>query len=462
MSRVAVLCAIAACLPGCLLDRSGTRLDLDAGPGLDAGDDAGAADAGTDAGHDAGTDGGHDAGFDACVPAPELCNGADDDCDPSTPDGSGEAWFGIGCDGDDPDACAGGLLGCAAGAMACGGDLPDGREELCDGVDNDCNPGTLDGAGDPRLAVPCDGADTDLCPDGAPTCGVTGFACLADDADLPGELEVCDGIDNDCDPSTLDGASDPMRGMPCDDPADADRCAEGTFACSGGALVCTGDDGDQPDETELCDGVDNDCDPGTIDGAADARVGGPCDGADSDRCNEGTGLCTAGAFSCTDATGGSVETCNGRDDECNGTVDDSGADCECTQRHRAGVSYLFCNDWLDRKRWTAARDWCRGRGYDLVVVNDAAEQAWLDANVGDSGNSYWIGYNDRTTEGTWAWSRAGTGVTYTNWNAGEPNDSSDEDCAVLNPFDTGASGVAGGWNDVDCNDDHRYVCEAPP
>ncbi len=38
-----------------------------------------------------------------CVPKAELCNGRDDDCDPSTPDGADEIWLGNPCDGADTD-----------------------------------------------------------------------------------------------------------------------------------------------------------------------------------------------------------------------------------------------------------------------------------------------------------------------------------------------------------------------
>ena len=463
MSRVAVWLSIALLVPGCVLDRSGTGPADGGGQGPDAAAmDAGRGDAG--AMDDAGFDGGFDAGLvdvDACVPGPELCNGVDDDCDPSTADGVDELWFGIGCDGDDPDSCPGGLLDCLGGAMVCAGDTPEGREELCDGMDNDCNPATPDGSADPRIGMRCDGPDADLCEGGTYICGAMGLEC-AGDPDSLAEVEVCDGMDNDCNPATLDGSADPQLGAACDDPGDLDLCPEGTFACSGGTLVCAGDDGNQPDEAEICDGRDNDCNPGTIDGAADTRVGVACDGGDTDACLEGVGMCSMGAFFCSDMTDSSTESCNGRDDDCNGTVDDNGADCPCSRRSRAGHSYLFCNDWLDRRRWTNARDFCRGEGYDLVVVDDAAEQAWLDSNVGDTSSSYWIGYNDIGTEGTWVWSKAGATSTYTNWNGGEPNNSSNEDCAVLNPYDTGASGTGGGWNDVSCNDSNRFICEAAP
>ena len=100
--------------------------------------------------------------------------------------------------------------------------------EICNGVDDDCDPDTdeeVDGDGD-GLSV-CDGD----CDDG-------------DEAVHPGAWEACDGQDTDCDPDTIE------------DPSDADE---------DGHRVCDGDCDDDndtvyPDAPELCDGLDNDCD----------------------------------------------------------------------------------------------------------------------------------------------------------------------------------------------------------
>jgi hypothetical protein len=79
-----------ACFDGCAeAGIDGGSDTVDGGQGSDAGMDAGDAsldDGGSDAGTDAGTDAAVDAGEDAsvCVPATEVCNGADDDCDGRT------------------------------------------------------------------------------------------------------------------------------------------------------------------------------------------------------------------------------------------------------------------------------------------------------------------------------------------------------------------------------------------
>jgi hypothetical protein len=75
----------------------------------------------------------------------------------------------------------------------------------------------------------------------------------------PGAPDLCNGIDDDCEPATLDGVDDPQVSALCDGDGDTDSCLEGTFSCGSGALVCS----DVTSSTaELCagDAVDEDCD----------------------------------------------------------------------------------------------------------------------------------------------------------------------------------------------------------
>jgi hypothetical protein len=131
------------------------------------------------------------------------------------------------------------------GALACEDDCDDGEAaafpgnaELCDGIDNDC-----DGTGD-------DLSDEDG--DGVTVCGGD---CDDDEATaLPGGTEVCgNGLDDDCDGTTdvIDGDLDGFNDCSEDcDPLDDDV---------------------YPGATELCDGVDADCDG--IEDAFDLDIG---------------------------------------------------------------------------------------------------------------------------------------------------------------------------------------------
>jgi len=90
-----------------------------------------------------------------------------------------------------------------------------------------------------------------------------------------------------------------------------------------------------PGATETCNGVDDDCDTGTADGSGETWLGAPCDGPDSDLCEEGRSECTSGARTCSDTTGDTVEACNGLDDDCDLTIPVGEADAD-------GDTYRIC------------------------------------------------------------------------------------------------------------------------
>ena len=127
---------------------------------------------------------------DAATPAAEVCNAADDDCDGATDEGF-EA-VGTACDGDDADSCMDGLWACGVdGALACGDDASS-KVELCNGVDDDCDGDTDEDF--PLAGQPCDGDDEDKCKDGAWACDGFGPVCDDDAASVP---ELCNGVDDD-------------------------------------------------------------------------------------------------------------------------------------------------------------------------------------------------------------------------------------------------------------------------
>ena len=259
------------------------------------------------------------AGAQACNDAndadPDLCNGTDDDCNPATADGSGDPGLGVACDGPDSDLCLEGATVCTAGTLTCN-DATESTVDLCNGTDDDCDAGSVDGSEDPGLGVACDGPDSDLCLEGATICIAGSLTCDDPTDDSP---DFCNGLDDDCDPTTADGSGEDWYGQGCDGP-DSDLCKEGTYSCTAGAVAC----GDTTDNTlDICNGLNDDCDPASPDGSEDAGVGVACDGPDSDLCAEGVTSCTAGAVACGDTTGDTVETCNNLDDDCDGQTDEA-------------------------------------------------------------------------------------------------------------------------------------------
>jgi hypothetical protein len=231
----------------------------------------------------------------ACVPAAEICNGFDDDCDgrideevPSEPCGM------------DVGACHAGMTACRDGLPVCEGAV-DPVPETCNGQDDDCD-GTVDD--DPTDAG---GA----CGDGA--CGIA--ACrdgaLACEPMAP-QPETCNGRDDDCDGQIDEDV--PGVGDACG--SATGLCRPGVQACVDGMLVCMGG---VPPRDETCDGQDEDCD-GSVD-ETPAGVGEPC--GEPPSCHDGVQACRQGHLVCEGATQAAAEVCNGRDDDCDGQVDES-------------------------------------------------------------------------------------------------------------------------------------------
>lgn len=72
--------------------------------------------------------------------------------------------------------------------------------------------------------------------------------------------------------------------------------------------------------------------------------------------------------------------------------------------------------------WTDLELYGISLGGHLATINDAAENAWINANFMAPNPSIiaWIGLHDSDLNGTWEWS-SGEPVTYLNWAPGEPN-----------------------------------------
>ena len=255
---------------------------------------------------------------------PETCDGVDSDCNGLVDDvlGVGEA-----CDNGKLGSCIEpGVLACSGGQLVCDagpGEPP--QDEVCDGLDNDCD-GLVDDV--PGVGGACDNGALGVClTSGVVACKGGALVCSAGSGQGPSS-ESCDGLDNDC-----DGEVDNLAGVgtPCHNGQPGVCFAQGSVQCIGGGLKCTAPYGPEAAFTELCDGLDSDCD-GVVDnvdgaGAACDNGGlGACLATGVIECGEGGLVCTAGL-----GLAPAGELCNGQDDDCNGVVDDvAGLGGPCT------------------------------------------------------------------------------------------------------------------------------------
>lgn len=109
--------------------------------------------------------------------------------------------------------------------------------------------------------------------------------------------------------------------------------------------------------------------------------------------------------------------------------------------------------------WNTASSQASAIGATLLTICDQAENdaVLLAANNAGVTGGLWIGYTDAATEGTWLW-LDGSPCSFTNWNPGEPNNTSDicssagEDVAIMQMNN-------GKWNDVYANP--GFPCISP-
>ncbi|MBA4337206.1 hypothetical protein C0416_05570 [bacterium] len=327
------------------------------------------------------------------LPAPETCNGLDDDCNGSVDDG-------IGCQcipgstrmcGTNVGECQQGVQVCNINGLgwgACTGGVGPVLE-ICDGYDNDCN-----GLTDEGINCQCQPGQTKLCGSNLGECEMGIQSCVSDGfggfvwggvcvGEAVPSSEVCDGYDNDC-----NGVSDDAIGCQCI-PGESRVCGSNEGICSFGTQTCVGGiwastcvGGTGPVD-EICDGYDNDCNGSIDDGVVCQCVFGsvrPC-GSAVGECRQGTQDClfniVTGETYWSPVCSGSVipvpETCDGRDNDCNGAVDEN---CTCLpgSTRVCGSSIGQCS--FGTQTCTAAGVWgatCAGAVIPSAELCDAVD-----------------------------------------------------------------------------------------
>lgn len=288
--------------------------------------------------------------------------------------------------------------------VVCTGFIP-AQKETCNQVDDNCN-GIID-----------EGFDKD--DDGYTTCDLRGPDCW-DDPNLPpqgyeqlapwkaaefnpGMPELCDGLDNNCscwnlDPnwtqrdSNLDGITCGCSPDPdcfgndcCDNQIDegilTEPCFDGNPAavldkkskCHIGKRMCVNGKksdciGQGTPETEVCNGIDDDCD-GTIDNNIE---GGLCGHNELGVCTYGENICLpeSSEMICVGASYPQNEACNNLDDDCDGEVDEDLWDL-CQSDCGQGIAMCFEGDWINCSAPQPSPEICNGIDDDCDTFVDA-------------------------------------------------------------------------------------------
>jgi hypothetical protein len=298
---------------------------------------------------------------------PELCNGLDDNCNGQVDEGAPACsdFFkdadgdGYGLSNDKKCLCAPqGLYKANAGGDCADADaaVNPAATESCNGKDDDC-----DGQKDEEAAAGCtvfnkdvDGDGYGLASDtkclcvksGAYTSQVTGDCNDNSPTINPGAAEACNQVDDDC-----DGQLDEAGAAGCETrykDVDGDgygvtgdhQClcgGKGNYTASVGGDCNDASASVHPNASEVCNGIDDNCNGQTDEGAP------ACTTYYKDADGDGYGLssdhvCTCSASGqytalkggdCNDTSNlaypGATETCNQADDDCDGQADEQGA-----------------------------------------------------------------------------------------------------------------------------------------
>ncbi|MFZ4738375.1 MAG: MopE-related protein [Bradymonadia bacterium] len=281
----------------------------------------------------------------AGAPVAETCNGIDDDCDGMADNGVVDC-----CRAGSQTSCGVTRGICLAGTSPCiveAGEtfgrpdpnvcvdgsgsqvvLPTTEAERCNGQDDDCDGNIDEGF---RAAMPCEIAMGGCRSSGMEVCTPDGNGTMCQAPPVQGFVEVCNGLDDDCD-GTADNGFD-LGGL-CATPDEVlGACRrDGVLACApdGMGTFCAAAGGEPltpgaPERERCGDAIDGDCD-GATDNGFENLLGQPC--------SVGQGLCTRSGEIVCDAVDSTRTICNAEaamavpevcdldDNDCDGSADE--------------------------------------------------------------------------------------------------------------------------------------------
>uniref|UniRef100_A0A287CV88 C-type lectin domain-containing protein n=1 Tax=Ictidomys tridecemlineatus TaxID=43179 RepID=A0A287CV88_ICTTR len=113
-----------------------------------------------------------------------------------------------------------------------------------------------------------------------------------------------------------------------------------------------------------------------------------------------------------------------------------------------GHCYFFSKS---QRNWHDSVITCQEEGAQLVVINSAEEQSFLQ-QTSDIQGSAWLGLSDLNKEGAWSWvdgSPLSLNLTRY-WMPGQPNNRGGQDCVEVR---------SRGWKDSKCDYKKFWVCK---